>query len=70
MFSANCPGFKEVLGKKANPLPNLPMSRYVSVLQIDNPITQVIHRLLSYYTGEWLPETSCKNKNKTSVFVS
>ncbi|XP_047131126.1 nicastrin isoform X1 [Hydra vulgaris] len=67
MISANCPSYKEVLGKKSNPLPNVPMSRYVSVLQIDNPITQVIHRLLSYYTGEWLEETQCENKAKTSL---
>jgi len=59
VYAANCPSFKEILGRKSGPLPTAPLSRYISVNQLDNPITQLLNRLLSYYTGEWLPEANC-----------
>ena len=65
IFTANCPAFKDVFGRKStNYLPNAPYARYVSVLQLDNPITQIFHRLLSFYTGEWLDEKECTKSRR------
>ncbi|XP_057302420.1 nicastrin-like [Hydractinia symbiolongicarpus] len=66
LYSANCPAFKEILPKKSSPLPNQPYSRYISVNQIQNPVTQFINRLLAYYTGEELPEKECNGKTGNS----
>ena len=35
------------------PLAQKPYSRYISVAQLTNPITDVIYSLLGYYTGNW-----------------
>jgi len=66
LISASCPVFREILpiSKSSNPLPRKPYSRYVSVAQLTNPITDILYSILGYYTGtltEYKAET-CPEK--------
>jgi len=70
LYSANCPGFKEAspesLAQKLSSLKQ-PFSRYVSVLQLTNDITNLVHNLMGYYLGDWLNVTVCDDEKQTRL---
>jgi len=63
LYSANCLAFSEISDGKGSSqiVDGQTYPRYVSIAEQDNQITHVIHRLLLYYTGEWLDNCSGKS---------